>query len=104
MIPIKNPNISTNRYKELLQIEKYYHKLQKEDSKLIEEYKDKIDKLYDEIGILEERIDNAIEYVNNNSLYEQDYDYDYEENLVEYPPSDELARKHLLEILKGNDK
>lgn len=70
MIPIKNPNISTNRYKELLRIEKYYHKLQKEDSELIEEYKDRIDKLYDEIGILEDRIDNAIKYIKNNDYVE----------------------------------
>lgn len=70
MIPIKNPNISTNRYKELLRIEKYYHKLQKEDSELIEEYKDRIDKLYDEIGNLEERIINAIEYIENNDYVE----------------------------------
>lgn len=70
MIPIKNPNISTNRYKELLQIEKYYHKLQKEDSELIEEYNDRIDKLYDEIGILEDRIINAIEYIENNDYVE----------------------------------
>ena len=62
--------ISTNRYKELLQIEKYYHKLQKEDSELIEEYKDRIDKLYDEIGILEEKIINAIEYIENNDYVE----------------------------------
>lgn len=43
------------------------------------------------------------EYIENNDLYEQDYDYDYEENLVVGPPSDETARKILLEIL-GSDK
>ena len=45
------------------------------------------------------------EYIENNDLYEQDYDYDYEENLVVGPPSDETARKILLEILDkvGND-
>lgn len=83
MIPIKNPNISTNRYKELLQIEKYYHKLQKEDNNLIEEYKDRIAKLYDEIGILEDRIVNAIEYIENN---------DY----IEY--------RTVISILRGGDK
>ncbi|MBR2711278.1 MAG: hypothetical protein IKE89_02285 [Bacilli bacterium] len=45
------------------------------------------------------------EYIENNSLYEEDYDYDYEENLVVGPPNDETARKILLEILdKGSDK
>ena len=39
------------------------------------------------------------EYIENNDLYEQDYDYDYEENLVVGPPSDETARKILLGIL-----
>jgi len=50
------------------------------------------------------RIDKAIEYIEKHSLYEQDYDYDYEENLVEYPSTDEQAKKDLLEILKGEDK
>ena len=58
-------------------------------------------KIADERDDLQQRIDKAIEYVSNNSLYEQDYDYDYEENLVEYPPSDEQTRKILLDILKG---
>lgn len=46
------------------------------------------------------------EYIENNSLYEEDYDYDYEENLVVGSPSDESARKILLEILDkvGSDK
>lgn len=44
------------------------------------------------------------EYIENNSLYEQDYDYDYEENLVEYPPSDEQARKDILSILNKENK
>lgn len=48
----------------------------------------------------EKQIQDAIEYIENNSLYEQDYDYDYEENLVEYPPTDEYARNDLLKILK----
>lgn len=44
------------------------------------------------------------EYIENNDLYEQDYDYDYEENLVVGPPSDETARKILLEILDKEGK
>ena len=57
---------------------------------------------FKEIERLNNIINEAIEYIENNSLYEQDYDYDYEENLVEYPPSDEQAKKELLEILKGD--
>ena len=48
----------------------------------------------------EKQIQDAIEYIENNSLYDQDYDYDYEENMVEYPPTDEYARNDLLKILK----
>ena len=55
-----------------------------------------------------ERLSNIIkevrEYIENNDLYEQDYDYDYEENLVVGPPSDETARKILLEILDKENK
>lgn len=64
-------------------------------------------KIADERDFYKNIVDEAIEYVKNNSLYEQDYDYDYEENLVEYPPSDETARKQLLEILdkeNNNDR
>ena len=51
--------------------------------------------LYEKENIIKE----VREYIENNDLYEQDYDYDYEENLVVGPPSDETARKILLEIL-----
>ena len=54
--------------------------------------------------VRQDKIDKAIEYIENNSLYEQDYDYDYEENLIEYPPNDEKATKELLDILRGEDK
>ena len=47
----------------------------------------------------EKIIKEVREYIENNDLYEQDYDYDYEENLVVGPPSDETARKILLGIL-----
>ena len=60
----------------------------------------KIMKQYEDYKL---RVDKAIEYIENNDLYEQDYDYDYEENMVEYPPSDEQAKKDLLEILKGSE-
>ena len=52
-----------------------------------------------EINKLKSIINEVREYIENNNLYEQDYDYDYEENLVVGPPSDETARKILLQIL-----
>ena len=49
------------------------------------------------------KINKAIEYIENNDLYYQDVDYDYEENMTLDPPSDEEARAILLSILKGED-
>ena len=57
-----------------------------------------------EIIKLKSIIKEVREYIENNSLYEQDYDYDYEENLYEYPPSDEQARKDILSILDKENK
>ena len=69
MIPIKNPNISTNRYKELLQIEKYYKKYKKDYQNEIKEnikLKEKNDKLEDKIYILEEGIESIIYQLEHN--------------------------------------
>ena len=57
-----------------------------------------------EIERLENIIKEVREYIKNNSLYEQDYTYDYEENIEEWPPDDTKARKELLEILDKVDK
>ena len=45
-------------------------------------------------------IDKAVEYIENHSLYEEEYDYDYEENSYLSGIDDETAKKDLLEILK----
>ena len=75
-------------------------KLQKKYNNLLKEHV----KLKQELQQKENIIKEVREYIENNSLYEQDYDYDYEENLVEYPHSDETVRKILLGILdKGVD-
>ncbi len=69
-----------------------------------EKLQDNIYKLQDQLQQKENIIKEAREYIENNDLYKQDYDYDYEENLVVGPPSDETARKILLEILdKGRN-
>lgn len=52
---------------------------------------------------LKDRIDKAIEYIENNDLYTQDIDYDYDDNMVLSPPTDELERKELLKILRGEN-
>ena len=54
------------------------------------------------IEIYEERIDKAIEYIENNNetLYTYEPDYDYEENMVDnYDISN--YREDLLKILRG---
>ena len=48
-----------------------------------------------------EVIDKAIKYLENNSLYEEEYDYDYEENSYLSGIDDETAKKDLLKILRG---
>ena len=84
-------------------VEQYITDLQKE----IERQKEVINGMIDneekynlEIIKLKSIIKEVREYIENNSLYEQDYDYDYEENLYEYPPSDEQTRKDILSILE----
>ena len=53
--------------------------------------------------VLQQRIDEAIEYIENHSLYEEEYDYDYEENIYLSGINDETTKKDLLEILKGSE-
>ena len=62
-----------------------------------------IEKMNENNDRLQARINEAIEYIENNDLYYQDVDYDYEENMTLEPPSDEEARAILLSILKGED-
>ena len=69
----------------------YYHFKQNEE----------IEQLQQENKKLKEVIEKAIEYLENNSLYEEEYDYDYEENSYLSGIDDETAKKELLDILKG---
>ena len=52
---------------------------------------------------LKDKIDKAIEYLENHSLYEEEYDYDYEENSYLSGIDDETAKKDLLKILKEEE-
>ena len=65
MIPIKNPNISTNRYKQLLWYEKNYKEINNEYFDLVKEWQ----KCSEENWVLEITIENAIEEI--NCLYEK---------------------------------
>ena len=53
---------------------------------------------------LQQRIDKAIEYIENNTLYSEEYDYDDEDNLQFQGAYDYKASEDLLNILKGSDK
>ena len=62
--------------------------LRKENQQLKEQLKQK-----------EDIINKAKEYIINNSLYEEEYDYDYEENIYLSGIHDDDVRRILLEIL-----
>lgn len=62
------------------------------------------EKAKDKIKQLENIRKEAIEYVNDNSLYEEEYDYDYEENIYLTGIDDEQAKKDLLNILNKGEK
>lgn len=51
----------------------------------------------------EQRINKAIEYIENNLLYEEIYDYDLEDIQELKSVSDEKATNELLDILKGGN-
>ena len=86
---------------------KKYHQLAKENEeiklKLLEKKCSDKDVEYKEKIKLQNRINKAIEYIENNSLYETEYDYDYEENSYLSGIDDEIAKKDLLKILKGEE-
>ena len=71
-----------------------YDELLRENEKLKEQLKRK-----------EDIIKKAKEYIINNSLYEEEYDYDYEENIYLSRIYDDDVRRILLEILdnKGDE-
>lgn len=60
MIPIKNPNISTNRYKQLLWYEINYKKIHKQYLELIKDWK----KYFNENILLKSTIENLTEEIN----------------------------------------
>ena len=61
--------------------------------------------LQSQLKVKEEVIKEAREYVENHSLYEEEYDYDYEDVMYLSNISDEQATKDLLKILsKGENK
>ena len=73
-----------------------------EELGLIEDYIDYDDIIYElkeQLKRKEDIIKKAKEYIINNSLYEEEYDYDYEENIYLSGIHDDDVRRILVEIL-----
>lgn len=49
------------------------------------------------------RIEKAVEYIENNNLYDEILDYDYEENPYVSYTTDEYVKDKLLNILNGKE-
>lgn len=86
---------SEKAYYERLEIQ---NKILKGNNKLLIQQKAK---MYEDLDELSDRIQKAIEYIENNRLYKEEIDYDYEENPIYVGCNDIKAREELLDILKG---
>lgn len=75
-----------------------------DDKAITPDVRDDVKMTLDYIDELENKINKAIDYIENNDLYTQDIDYDYDDNMVLLPPTDELERKELLNILRGEEQ
>lgn len=53
--------------------------------------------------LLRERIEKALSYIEDNDLYDEDWDYSYEEELEYRGTDDATAREDLIAILKGEE-
>ena len=69
------------------------------DNRTIDEIRKNETVLINELKQKEDIINKAKEYISNNSLYEEEYDYDYEENIYLSGIHDDDVRRILLEIL-----
>lgn len=52
---------------------------------------------------LRERIEKALSYIEDNDLYDEDWDYNYEEELEYRGADDATVREDLITILKGEE-
>lgn len=53
--------------------------------------------------LLRERIEKALSYIEDNDLYDEDWDYSYEEELEYRGTDDATAREDLIAILKREE-
>ena len=85
-------------FEENLELKKLCDKYEEEHKTTFEEWQNGISK-YKTLKELQDRIDKAIEYIKNNSLFKEKYDYDNEENIYLSGIDDEQARIDLLRML-----
>lgn len=57
-------------------------------------------KIEDKLNKQKELLDKIKEYINNNSLYEEEYDYDYEENIYLSGVNDTKAKEDINKLLE----
>ena len=58
----------------------------------------------EKLGDYKQRNEKAIEYIKNNDLFTETYDYDEEDNLIWNGATDEKESEELLNILEGGDE
>jgi thioredoxin-related protein len=58
-----------------------------------------IEQLKSDLDIANKKLEEIKEYIENNSLYEEEYDYDYDENIQHTGTNDEIAKRDILSII-----
>lgn len=86
--------------KVLVQDNEYLSNVEKRCDEVNEKYTQALEVAQDRY----DRIQKAIYYIENNSLYKEEVDYDYEENPIYVGCNDIKAREELLDILKGSEE
>ena len=92
---------SYQRYKNHKLLLDYITNLQEENKRLQQNNYD----MQKEMAMCWQKIDKAVEYIKNNALYYEDYDYDINEELYLTDIVDSEAKQNLLNILQnGSDE
>lgn len=95
----------TNLQQENERLKELCDKYEEEHSTAFNLWKMKMEEMptYEEKEDYKSRIEKAVEYIENNSLYDEILDYDYEENPYISYTTDEYVKDNLLNILNGKE-
>lgn len=109
-------NLSDKDKKEVLNLMSFMKKFKEQERNkelyaTYEEYLDLIhisehlsnenESLQSQLDIANKKLEEIKEYIENNSLYEEEYDYDYDENIQHTGTNDEKAKRDILSIIGG---